>query len=245
MKTKIISCFFGLLIFLPAMAQEKTSPEARAFFNKAISQINPRHVGWIKTTATTIQEKNLGEVDAKKMASQYAASGNMSNADIETLILLVMIQVSNDEDEDLKSLMAGIKANMERKKELNELHRQLQKDKQDLSRSEMDSIKFKLLKRPVIQVADKTKFIAPVKMNPVIPARNKQVTTVSAKVTKDEIEKTADEIKLKTDEASDLSETQSLQLQMHMDRKSKMMNTISNLFKKMSDTQDQIIGNLK
>ncbi|RYY60764.1 MAG: hypothetical protein EOO05_08785 [Chitinophagaceae bacterium] len=47
------------------------------------------------------------------------------------------------------------------------------------------------------------------------------------------------------DSQSDLSQQDQLRLQMLMDRRSKMMEVISNLMKKMSDTSDQIIGNLK
>ena len=47
------------------------------------------------------------------------------------------------------------------------------------------------------------------------------------------------------DSMSDISEGESLKLQMAMDRLSKMMNTLSNMLKKMNDTADGIIQNLK
>jgi N-methylhydantoinase B/oxoprolinase/acetone carboxylase alpha subunit len=43
----------------------------------------------------------------------------------------------------------------------------------------------------------------------------------------------------------DLSETESLRLQMAMDRMSKMMTTLSNILKKMSDTASAITQNIK
>jgi hypothetical protein len=41
------------------------------------------------------------------------------------------------------------------------------------------------------------------------------------------------------------SELTSLQLQMQMDRRSKLMATLSNLLKKIADTEDGIVQNLK
>jgi hypothetical protein len=47
------------------------------------------------------------------------------------------------------------------------------------------------------------------------------------------------------DSLSELSEMDQLRLQMAMDRLSKMMSTLSNILKKMSDTASQITQNLK
>jgi hypothetical protein len=44
---------------------------------------------------------------------------------------------------------------------------------------------------------------------------------------------------------SEMGETESLRLQMTMDRLSKMMETLSNLMKKISDTGDSVIQNMK
>jgi hypothetical protein len=47
------------------------------------------------------------------------------------------------------------------------------------------------------------------------------------------------------DSMSELGETDSLRLQMAMDRRSKFMETLSNLLKKESDTSSTIIQNIK
>jgi hypothetical protein len=47
------------------------------------------------------------------------------------------------------------------------------------------------------------------------------------------------------DSMSELSEMESMRLQMAMDRLAKMMSTLSNLMKKMSDTSATIVANLK
>jgi hypothetical protein len=60
-----------------------------------------------------------------------------------------------------------------------------------------------------------------------------------------EVDDSIDAIKKDLDSMSEMGEIESLRLQMAMDRMSKMMSTLSNLLKKMSDTADGIVQNLK
>jgi hypothetical protein len=53
------------------------------------------------------------------------------------------------------------------------------------------------------------------------------------------------DIKSNLDSLSEMGETESMRLQMAMDRQSKMMATLSNILKKMSDTNDSIVQNIK
>lgn len=52
-------------------------------------------------------------------------------------------------------------------------------------------------------------------------------------------------IEARLDTASELNEAEALRLQMAMDRLSKLMSTLSNILKKMADTQQAIVANLK
>ena len=54
-----------------------------------------------------------------------------------------------------------------------------------------------------------------------------------------------DQMKNDLDSMSEMGEMESLRLQMAMDRLSKLMSTLSNILKKMSDTASQITQNLK
>ena len=56
---------------------------------------------------------------------------------------------------------------------------------------------------------------------------------------------TVDQMKDRLDSLSELGETESLRLQMAMDRLSKLMQTLSNLEKKAADTASSIVKNLK
>jgi seryl-tRNA synthetase len=68
---------------------------------------------------------------------------------------------------------------------------------------------------------------------------------LSAAIARSELDLVVDEMKHDLDSMSELGEMESLRLQMAMDRMSKMMSTLSNLLKKMSDTASQITQNMK
>lgn len=70
-----------------------------------------------------------------------------------------------------------------------------------------------------------------------------QVST--AKVEQEDLVKAMEAMKQDLDSMSEMGEMESLRLQMAMDRMSKMMSTLSNILKKISDTSNQITQNLK
>jgi hypothetical protein len=62
---------------------------------------------------------------------------------------------------------------------------------------------------------------------------------------KAELDNQIEQIKNDLDNMSEMGEMESLRLQMAMDRMSKMMSTLSNLLKKISDTSQSITQNIK
>ena len=59
------------------------------------------------------------------------------------------------------------------------------------------------------------------------------------------LDSAAEVIKNQLDSMSEMGETESLRLQMAMDRMSKMMSTLANIMKKLEKTEDTITQNLK
>ena len=57
-----------------------------------------------------------------------------------------------------------------------------------------------------------------------------------------ELDQAIDEVKAELDSLSELGETESLRLQMAMDRMSKLMSTLSNILKKVSDDCSQPVA---
>jgi hypothetical protein len=76
-------------------------------------------------------------------------------------------------------------------------------------------------------------------------ARPPRAQAAAVRATSDELEAAVADVKRELDSLSELGETESLRLQMAMDRMSKLMSTLSNLLKKASETSSQITQNLK
>src|SRR4051794_28589468 len=76
-------------------------------------------------------------------------------------------------------------------------------------------------------------------------ARPPRGQAASLRTTTEELEAAASDVKHELDSLSEMGETESLRLQMAMDRMSKLMSMLSNLLKKVSDTSGQITQNLK
>lgn len=141
---------------------------------------------------------------AAKPGQSWSVLGSMEGADIEAMAFLVMMQASKSAREDLKAIMAGVKAISDQKQKLREL---LGDRQQEAARLDHDAFARALMTMQVGSIAD--------------------------------------EIANDLDSMSEMGEMESLRLQMAMDRVSKMMSTLSNLLKKLADTQQAIVRNIK
>lgn len=230
-----------LLFIVPqtTRAQNKPSPEAEAFFNKAMSQINSRHILWIKNTAWDMNAKNMAADSAIAKAKIYGVLGSMNGQDIEAVAFLVLMQASKSAQDDLKDIMAKVKAINVQKKSLRTAMESLNNN-QNISRLRIDSLKNISLQTEAIK--SNHGIMQPVRTASSDSSRFKKVNT---SVTRSEIEATKDRFKNDLDSMNQMGEMESLRLQMAMDRQSKMISTLSNLLKKVSESADAITQNLK
>lgn len=233
---KILSLVLSISLMLSAVrvtAQTNLSPEQEVFFSKLMSGINPRHVNWVRTTAAEVKEKNLTEQEIRNRASRHVAQGVTGSQDIEALVGLVMMQCAKDQQEDLKAIMAKVKALNEQKAKLKKMIASTNKQ-QAISAVQMDSIN--LLNRKTVALQQQ--------QNPDTIKLVRTTTRVKT-VSKAEQDALVDKLKNDLNSMSEMGEMESLRLQMAMDRMSKMMSTLSNILKKISKTADDIVQNLK
>lgn len=234
MKIQLALPLAGLLILsLMASAQSQPSPEAEAFFTKAMSEINAKHVRWINSTAKETNEKNLSTEDIMNKSRSYGVLGAMNGQDIEALAFLVLMQASKSAQEDLKAIMAKVKSINNQKAKQRELLSGMQKEN-TMSAIQLDSFKLMSSRTKALQKGsnpDTIKFV--------------RSGSVRRTISKTDMDIMAGQIKNDLDSMSEMGEMESLRLQMSMDRMSKMMSTLSNLLKKISDTAQSIIQNLK
>jgi hypothetical protein len=164
-----------------------------------------------------------------------------ADGDIEALAFIVLMQATKDMDEDLKEIMTSVKEiNKERenlRKQQSALREKVSKNKKatrdenvlrPIKRSDFKTISTKhdLAKLPVLGPPSKL----PDDLNSMPPLK---------------IESLLLDAKQDLDTLDQMSEEQSLRLQMLMDRRSKFIETLSNIMKKLSDTSSSIISNLK
>lgn len=166
--------------------------------------------------------------------------------DVEAMAYVVMMEAAKSAQEDLKAIMAGVKAINAAKRHQRELLARINRDvvAATLAEAEGKEIEFPPqgcgrsgYERAEIAVPD-----------PEAPGgvRFAHVTLIDGEVTsRRQLEAAKDSLQSDLDSMSELGETESLRLQMAMDRMSKMMTTLSNILKKISDTSDAITQNLK
>ena len=99
------------------------------------------------------------------------------------------------------------------------------------------------LQKEVPKFIESVRKVQATAVTPLVAVLDEQIG--NAKIEQEDLAKAIDTLKNDLDSLSELGEMESLRLQMAMDRMSKMMSTLSNLLKKISDTSSQITQNLK
>ena len=163
--------------------------------------------------------------------------------DIPALAYLVMMEATKSAQEDLKMIMNEVRAINAAKARLRVLLGQLYRDRArnadgrqplDLSTGLGSEENYHRVQMPVPDPQAIGRWVAFV------------VTDLCpGPISKADLDATVDRMKNDLDSLSEMGEMESLRLQTAMDRLSKMMSTLSNLLKKISDTASSITQNLK
>ena len=170
---------------------------------------------------------------------------DLSTADIEALAFTVLMESVKSAREDLKDIMAGVKAINAAKAALRE---KLQAVRRDLAANStlrdgetLDLSRGLGSERAYHQVMLPT-------LDPDGPGGVRMVKTdlhPGRIVRPRDLHIALETVTTHLDDLSEMGEMESLRLQMAMDRMSKLMSTLSNLLKKMSETSSSIVQNIK
>jgi len=240
MRSKISFLLFCLFLFCTIVKSQQPMPaEGETFYKKAMSSINTKHIAWIKSTAVNVKTQNIDEAGIRKLSSGYGSQYNFNNMDVEALVALVMMQSAKDQEQEMKNMMEEMKKRNEEKQKLRETQEVMEQNKNAMSKQMLDSFKLLTTSKPNTVAKPQTTRVQ------TAPAATKLNTPVVTKVSDAEVKEVQDAIKAKDDSINEMSKEQSLQMQKQMDRRSKMMETISNQMKKNADTQNSIIQNMK
>lgn len=231
MKTRIFGFLSLFILPLAISAQVALPTEAEVFFQKAMTQINPKHVAWIKGTVIDVNSKKLDENAVNDLSKSYGQVSDLGNMDIMALGFLVIMQASKNASNDLKEIEEAVKAINKQKDTMRDavqLLKEQQAGKKEISRYQYDFLKDLKTDLLTLQKTDTSKKI-----------NNKAV------VTAEEIDQLKYDLKDKLDTLGSISEKLTLQIQMYQDRYNRFINWLLSFMKKISDTQDSIINNLK
>lgn len=145
-----------------------------------------------------------------------AVVGDPADGDIMALAFIVMMEASKSAREDLKAIMAGVKAINDAKRGLRDLLGVIAKERGAPSGC------------PPLCAPD---------LDAVLPVL---LTAYGL-----DLDREMDGLKSGLEAVGEMDDLLSLELQMAMDRRSRMMSTLANIMKKLADTNDQLVQNLK
>jgi len=191
--------------------------------------------------AAAVIEDALNLLDEKDKAIKNL--GPLENSDIEALAFIVMMEAAKSAAEDLKEIMKEMRAMNAAKQKLRELQRKVKCDianctgqmRLEFGQNGMGSER--AYHHVFIPVED--------------PCSENGVKLIETDLHKGRITELAilesirDDLRDRLDSMSEMGEMESLRLQMIMDRRSKVVSTLSNLLKKIGDTSQSITQNIK
>lgn len=181
------------------------------------------------------------------LQSSFAPLGSMGDGDIMAMAFIVLMEAAKSAQEDLRAIMAGVKAINAAKRALRDLITQINNDAAENASQRNGKPPLKFGQRGVGSESGYHRMPVP-HPDPESPGGVRRVMRDMHKGPIADVcvlRAIRDELKNDLDSMSEMGEMESLRLQMAMDRLSKMMSTLSNVLKKISDTQSSIIGNLK
>lgn len=177
--------------------------------------------------------------------------GTLPAQDTDVLVQLVMFELWKAEEDALEELLKEMHRMNQAKKRQREYMSRLKQQKAQ-SNTEMRQ-EYKNINNQQQKVSGKAKTIT--KQYPKMAAtrrlgiRYPKTPKIDLKDTSSmgpaELEKLIAEEEQKMDSLSELSEELSLKIQILMDRRAKIIQTLSNIMKKISQTSDTIIANIK
>jgi hypothetical protein len=161
-----------------------------------------------------------------------------SQSDIDALTMLVMMQATQDNEADLRSQMEQMQKENQRKQAQRQLLDELNREKAAMNASlsnEFCKTPFcnSLSSRVAALNASAGSAQPPIRMQP------------SSQITAQQLAALQDQLKQSLDSMNEMSEMTSMRLQMAMDRRSKFIEALSNIEKKISDTDAAIVQNMK
>lgn len=193
------------------------------------------------------KKKRAQEPDGTSYATQPWIQLLGLQGDIEAMAFAVMMEAATSAQEDLKAIMDSVKAINACKERQRETMVRVNRDVAAAATMEADGGGIEFPPHGLQRTSGYEHVGRPVP-DPEAPGgvRFAQVSLIDGDVTSvRQLEAAKDALTGQLDSLSAMGEMESLRLQMAMGRHSRMMSTLSNIMKTMSDTSEAITSNLK
>ncbi len=202
------------------------------------SFLKPSASAWIEQQARLVSQRSSPDVPALEASirNRFSSSipSGIQGADIAAVVFIVMSEAAQDSENDLQKTMQEMQQQTKQKEALRNLVDSMQNlVAQNSKASPTTPCASPACESLLAQLRQSSGLPHPVRL----PAGNK--------LTYGDIGQIQKQLQGDLDSLNDMSETQSLELQMTMDRRSKLIDTLSNVLKKISDTGDSVVQNLK
>lgn len=230
-------------------APQTKIPEVPAEMAKRIgalqSAMQPSAKAWVEQQAHLELQKPAAPDAPSIEAAVYnrfpalnTRGSSVKAGDINALVAIVMMQTLNDSEKDLQNMMSQTQKITDAKQKLRDLLTQTQLEIK--SNSTLDAKALcqtalcKSLPSSIGEISNAT-------ANLQKPVR----IFIPAKPTFADLRTLPGQLQSNLDSLNDISQAQQMKLQMLMDQRSKLIETMSNLMKTMGDTSSAIIQNIK
>ena len=234
------------------MAIRPVPPEIAKRAEALRASLQPSARGWIEQQAQMEAKRPVPNADALRAAirqrfadslaqkTSRAAGAAAGQADVDAIVMMVMEQAAQDSEQELQAQMQQMQEATKEKQALRQLAEEMQ---QAQAQAQMQA--------SAKNAGCKTAFCQS------LPARLNELNRSSAglphpthlqapnNITGQQLASLEAQIKQADDSLGDMSQQLQVELQMSMDRRSKALETLSNIEKSESDTQNSIVQNLQ
>jgi hypothetical protein len=218
---------------------QKPAPDLAAMEAAIRARFGNRQAGAAVSHATAGAAPARGAVP---VSGTFQQMGGLGEGDIAEIVFLVMMQASKDAENDLRQIMAEAKAIAAAKQKLRELINPAGREFAAAAASNGKTPASAPCNIPACRaLADGAMRLSTMTAQTRHPLRY----SVPGQMSYAQAQQELDKMKQDLDSMSELGETESLKLQMAMDRRSKAIEMLSNVMKKMDATSSAIVQNLK
>jgi hypothetical protein len=233
-------------------ARPSATPAMRAKYDALRQHLSPAAAAWVQSEAATVAKTPSANASTVEASAKARFGNQLQNGDIESLVFIVLMQATDDQDKDLQEIMNQTQAINQQKNKLrevqsqatvaqNELNKQMAGEKTRGGKTNSPTDAVRCTSPACAQLAQKAS-----EANQLAPATGSAARyAVSATPTAAQLQELQNQAKSGLDSMNEMSEMTSMRLQMAMDRKSKFYETLSNLMKSVSDSQSSILQNLR